>query len=1153
MRKSPVRGFRTGFSKVSQILTKELFHQLYPKSDAQRKLVIFSDSREDAAQISNGVERNHYQDLVREIVCDELHVASKGACALIEALERQDPLSPEAEAFVDTHPTELERYRNLVEVAALDEDHMPEPIRAEIEKARQAIDAAKARGRDGIVPIAIVLPPPDDLQDCGVLIRRLIELGVNPAGNDVLLQKFGWDGQYHPWMTLFDFGNLTWQQGLPQGAHYARERVVNTLLRTLCDLFFGRLYFGLEAAGLGWIKLETNAERLEGLSARASLPVQEFQEACESFVRILGDRFRHEGSEYNQDDYPEYNDCNARIKSYVRAVASARGIQEQALGEAIYLALRSGGHENGKLLTRRLNVRVTEAADPVWECPRCTRHHLHASSGICTACGAGLARDPGLTCGDLWEKNHLAKAVAERRQPLRLHCEELTAQTDNQLERQRNFRGIVVDPSRQERVRRIEEIDALSVTTTMEVGVDIGDLQSVLLANMPPMRFNYQQRVGRAGRRGQAFAFVLTLCRGRSHDEHYFSFPERITGDPPPVPFLTMGQDRIVRRLLAKECLRHAFRSAGMRWWHSPRPPDSHGEFGLAIDPGNAAGWPQNREAVEAWLAEQKETQRNTVESLLGRENPGYLEWLERDLPLAIDRAHNNPELAGEGLAERLAEAAILPMFGMPSRTRLLYHRLGRNGARTIDRDLELAITEFAPGAQKTKDKAVHTAVGFTPPLFQRGPWWSHSSTDPLPFRRWVRWCKACGDLRTSTGREPGDHCPHCGQPGNSDGHYREFEIAVPQAFRTDLTPGEDAKEDESIIAGIPSAMVERTDEPRHVDLDETNCRVALSDEGTVWRINDNAGRFFHGTVTTTPPPPTHGDRSRGIPRLQHQWIDARYGNTDSDQFALAAGKTTEVLRITARSVPSGLTLAPTAANGGLRAAIYSAAFFLQRVLADRFDIDPEEIEVGAIAARPLDDQTVVAEIILSDRLPNGAGFVREAYGNLGEILRSIFRTGVGSYAEQVLSGSHQDQCDSACYDCLKVYRNMTYHGVFDWRLAASYLKALVLPDYQAGLDNDFSAPELSSWRETAIMLRDSFVCYFGYEARIWAGIPGFVAGDRRVLVVHPLWNTRNPIGILADAVTAAGGDVYGYLDTFNLSRRPGKCYSMLLRENRDD
>src|SRR5437764_4716355 len=121
-----------------------------------------------------------------------------------------------------------------------------------------------------------------------------------------------------------------------------------------------------------------------------------------------------------------------------------------------------------------------------------------------------------------------------------MHCEELTAQTDNQAQRQRLFRDIVVDLEGEELVEIVDEIDVLSVTTTMEVGVDIGDLQGVVLANMPPMRFNYQQRAGRAGRRGQPFATVLTLCRGRSHDDFYYRNPGRITGEPPPIPFLSM-------------------------------------------------------------------------------------------------------------------------------------------------------------------------------------------------------------------------------------------------------------------------------------------------------------------------------------------------------------------------------------------------------------------------------------------------------------------------------------------------------------------------------------------------------------------------------------------------------------------------------------
>ena len=124
--------------------------------------------------------------------------------------------------------------------------------------------------------------------------------------------------------------------------------------------------------------------------------------------------------------------------------------------------------------------------------------------------------------------------------PIRLHAEELTAQTDDQPERQRLFRDITVDLRNNPRsplVREVDIIDVLSVTTTMEVGVDIGSLQGVLQGNMPPQRFNYQQRAGRAGRRGQPFAIVLTICRGRSHDEFYYQNPDLITGEPPPSPF----------------------------------------------------------------------------------------------------------------------------------------------------------------------------------------------------------------------------------------------------------------------------------------------------------------------------------------------------------------------------------------------------------------------------------------------------------------------------------------------------------------------------------------------------------------------------------------------------------------------------------------
>ena len=829
--------------------------------------------------------------------------------------------------------------------------------------------------------------------------------------------------------------------------------------------------------------------------------------------------------------------------------ASSTGVTESSLGDSVFDILRISGHQNCKLRTRLLNVRVALGEDPAWTCPVCRRHHLHASAGICTNCRSRLNEEPNTICSELWQQNHLAWAAAHGRKPIRIHCEELTAQTDNQPERQRLFRGMIVSLPGQERQlsKIVDEIDALSVTTTMEVGVDIGNLQAVMLANMPPMRFNYQQRVGRAGRRGQAFAFVLTLCRGRSHDEYHFANPQGITSDLPPVPFLTMGHSRIVKRILAKECLRRAFKLAGMRWWHSPVPPDSHGEFGLATDPGGHIGWMQNRQAVLQWLINQKTEQEEIMQALISTHSDELLQWLENELPIQIDNVLTNQEIIGDGLAERLAEGAILPMYGMPSRTRLLYHRL-RDRASTIDRELELSITEFAPGSEKTKDKVIHTAIGFTAPLRQIHSQWLPSYQDPLPYRRWMLRCKDCGYNSTREIPVSDNACPDCGMPAGDNSRFSQFQIAVPPAFRTDFSRGADAKEDSDTFRGIPSALAE-SETPHSDILLQTNCASSLSSAGRVWRINDNSGSLFEGSIGET-----QRDSQKGIPSLSNQWIvsnkwiEARFtqGSAQTERIALAAGKNTEILRISPSSVPGGLNLNPfhEQSKGSVRASIISAAFLLQRIIADKLDIEPDEIEVANISRKPLADQSIVANVVLADRLPNGAGFVSWAHDNLLLILSDICN-GTSVFASALTEVSHRVKCDSACYECLRVYRNMTYHGLLDWRLALSYIKILYDPQYRAGLDGSFMNPELDGWQQIAQILRDNFIAYFGYEGATWGVLPGIIAGHRRILITHPFWDTVNPQGILAEAAAAAGGEV-SYLDTFNLLRRPGWCHERL-------
>lgn len=75
------------------------------------------------------------------------------------------------------------------------------------------------------------------------------------------------------------------------------------------------------------------------------------------------------------------------------------------------------------------------------------------------------------------------------------------------------------------------DVNLLSATPTLEMGIDIGDLSSVLLCSVPPGQANYLQRIGRAGRKN-GNALALTIANGNNHDNYFYQQPlEMIAGD----------------------------------------------------------------------------------------------------------------------------------------------------------------------------------------------------------------------------------------------------------------------------------------------------------------------------------------------------------------------------------------------------------------------------------------------------------------------------------------------------------------------------------------------------------------------------------------------------------------------------------------------
>ena len=1221
-RTSPIRGFHTGFQRSTQILTDELVSQ-FSTPTKRDKVVAFSDSRESAAQLSYSIEYNHYKNLLLDFVAKRLSNIAKESLhkrQILDEIENQGRTSDSyTNADDQTLAQQICTYRYLIN-GGLDNPIItggprPSEIIANIRNAPTYMSIASLVEDQGNL-----LPP---------LFQDFIKLGINPAGYTGLDEIFG---EGVSWADAFDFENMQWRLHIG-----SRDAVRNRVLFEISRLFTGRFYYSLESAGLGYICVNSESA-LSHISQNwnylRTIPDYEMLDIVNGCIRIWMHLFyfnkkkdiidnEYEEKRRSRHDFSQANNWPAKVRRWIGNIETIKRIPTGSLLEFIFDLLKNHLHvidDHFGLKFEKLYIQYVDGDAPVYWNEKIKLPHLHPCGGICTVKGLSIIlngpNDPNrnkilmvraikdnrpVKARDLWNNNYLAyKVLGDKRDQLRLHCEEMTGQTDDQFERQREFRNIVLDnPNRSyEADKKVRPIDLLSVTTTLEVGVDIGSLQTVMLADMPPQRFNYQQRVGRAGRREQPFSFVMTYCKSQSHDEYYFMHPMKMTGDPCPTPFLSMGDENeeIVRRIIAKEVLCEAFAEicdnnvinsfeAGTiqratKDQNILGSLDVNGEFGSLFFSDTPLGATINlwdaayKDAVLNWIGTNQPRIATIVDAVL---NPtmanarnSILNWLTVDgnneCPFVddVDTILHNDQIGTSLIASKLAEGGLLPLYGMPTSTRnlildkdTLFAYDTNKDAVTINRDAEQAIYEFAPESRKTKDKKTYIVKGFAPAL---------GSTEP--YKQYFIWnCPHCkriiaSDDHNSVATFNNRHCD-CGEVINPNDIITGV---MPYNYITDFK-AHDIQDEFVEMASKSQAVCESAG--TGVKLSTVrNTSLTLADKNRIWHINDNNGKKYHGQI--------HSYRDSANQRNTVRcWIA---DNNSIPPIAIVNGKTTNVISITPTNKSSYVNLDFFDNNNilreGIKAAYFSAAFIIQRTLASELDIAPEEIEINQIQMTDANGFNA-GKIMMSDTLPNGSGFVKYLYDKLLDVILSdVCRTSEGNpqiqlqFIKDLVSENHVKNCTSACYNCLRVYRNMMYHPILDWRLGMSLLRIMAKRTYNCGADGIFNLdpelkyPDLSNpgnfvdWSEHAHQLLDSFVNNYldATTYRVYNTDHNYhglwyienTTNHECIVAIHSLWDTTNMSQWINNQLNVLNGSSIRFIDTFNLERRQGWCKRIL-------
>ncbi len=622
-----------------------------------------------------------------------------------------------------------------------------------------------------------------------------------------------------------------------------------------------------------------------------------------------------------------------------------------------------------------------------------------------------------------------------------------------------------------ERAFRTAQLPLLFCSPTMELGVDIAELNVVNLRNVPPTPANYAQRSGRAGRGGQP-ALVYTFCSSwNSHDQYFFRRPERMVSGQVAPPQLDLANEDLVRAHVHAIWLAETTATLGTaltdildvdgedptlelrpsvltqienpqaRERARARAADVLAAVGADLD---AADW-----WSETWLDRVLDGAAQRLDNACNRWRGLYRSALatvatqtavitdasksqahklearrlrrEAEAQLELLTATSGPGYQSDFYSYRyMASEGFLPGYNFP-RLPLSAFIPGRRARREasdefIQRARFLAITEFGPRSIIYHEGARYIVNKVILPIPHPG------EEDTLPTEQ-AKLCGNCGYLHLiSQGAGP-DLCERCGsQLDQPLGELLRLQnVATRRRDRISSDEEERQRQGYEVRTAVRFTEYDGRIARRTGTVDAAGEPLAGLDYGhaaTIWRVNfgwsRRANRNQLGFVL---------DTERGY------WARNDQAASDDPEDPMSAATRRVIPFVEDRR--NCLLLEPSGSLSPDQMASLQAA--LKRGIQAVFQLEEQEL-----AAEPLPSRDIRRLLMFFEAAEGGAGVLRRLLDDPG---------GLAAVAREALSICHFDpvtgedlhhapnateRCEAACYDCLLSYGNQRDHGLLD-------------------------------------------------------------------------------------------------------------------------